>query len=609
MVGVLLAVTVARAGGGSALAGLGLVSLSVAHPPSGLLLTAGFLPLGSIATGFFKQPVPLTEVLVLGFLGGIALRSGWRRFAPGQVPLAVPLLALVVTVSYAVHLAGYRASLGPERFAREVLLLLSGGYFSPSLSLDRLEIVAAFLEGLGLFAAATCILAAWPGASLPFLRCLAVGAGGAAFLNINRLLTVAVSRGEGWEALVQLAGTLRINVHYPDVNAAGSYFALMLFVALGLTFRSRRLQRLVWAAVSVLIGSAMWLTSSRAAWLGACATAVLAIVVGAQQAHRERRQWIRLVLPVAALFVAAIAALLWMPNRLTGRGTSVALEVRRDMAVASIRMLAGAPVFGIGIGEFFSASQEALDDLPSGRYYQRENAHNAFLQLLTELGVVGFVLFLLVLAATGRRGFDTIRLRGGTVAAYAGALCGVVAFLLSALLGHPLLTPTVAYAFWLTLGGIAASGGPSLTRTTPRGLIGVVVVVLLASVPFRASARLRGENLEHVGYGLSGWRVAEDGTRYRIAETEGTVFAPAGAGVIEIPLSIEGDAAAPALVNVFIDSRLVNRIHVSEVGWTVYRVEARHLDARRFVPVTFSVAGGEPAVLRIGKVVVVGPVR
>src|SRR6185436_1236366 len=95
-----------------------------------------------------------------------------------------------------------------------------------------------------------------------------------------------------------------------------------------------------------------------------------------------------------------------------------------------------------------------------------ENAHNNFIQILAELGSFGLAGFLWLVAAflfAARKGVDRVEVRQAPeaagpetgadwTAAQLGLSGGVVAFLLSCLVSHPLLNTEVFWLFLLVTG-------------------------------------------------------------------------------------------------------------------------------------------------------------
>src|SRR5262249_51329506 len=113
-----------------------------------------------------------------------------------------------------------------------------------------------------------------------------------------------------------------------------------------------------------------------------------------------------------------------------------------------------------GAGRYFRDSPNFLTPQLAWSYGS-ENAHNNFLEITTETGIIGFFLYAAWFAgaltpplrALGRNPRDW-RLLGCTA--------GVVAFLGTCLTGHPLLVPEVAAAFFFQAALAASLGGSAL---------------------------------------------------------------------------------------------------------------------------------------------------
>ena len=182
--------------------------------------------------------------------------------------------------------------------------------------------------------------------------------------------------------------TQRLNIHYADVNAAGSYFVLTLFIAIGLTLVPKGR---AWFLSVVLVGSSAWIAGSRLAMM----TGLLAILLPAgARAMRIRRGGVRgTTLAVAALVLALLSATPRISSPSAGISSRRSPPCRSDGSLPrrAFGWRRRRPLFGVGMGRYYSrsgefSSPELLRMFPPAIH---ENAHNNFLQLLAELGMVG----------------------------------------------------------------------------------------------------------------------------------------------------------------------------------------------------------------------------
>ncbi len=112
------------------------------------------------------------------------------------------------------------------------------------------------------------------------------------------------------------------------------------------------------------------------------------------------------------------------------------------------QMVKDHPVFGVGIGSYYWLLWIYLNFPPESRIY--ENAHNYFLQIWAELGTVGLVSFLLIIAAILRQG---MQLLGRVEERYwrlitLGLVGGIAGFLLSQLTSHAMVLLEMQFIFW-----------------------------------------------------------------------------------------------------------------------------------------------------------------
>jgi hypothetical protein len=358
--------------------------------------------------------------------------------------------------------------------------------------------------------------------------------------------------------------------HIADVNAAGSFFALMVCVAAGVLARAlaegsggrtnATLERMLWAAGVAAAGIGLWLATSRSAtW---SVILVVPVTIGSLLLRRWSPR--RRAFAVAALAIVLVAAGAMRARLLERDPTYRGAGMRTEFAEASLRMIAERPAFGAGIGRYYATSRLFLP--PSLAWvYGFENAHNYFLQITAETGIIGGMLFgafvggLVWRTATGVRAAPAdYRL--------IGCAAGLTAFLVTCLTGHPLLVPEVAIPFWIVAGLACALAGSNLLRDRPyrsaqlrqpvglRVAVGAVAVALAASVPWRAERpRMTPPRAIEVT-GLYPAQFGADGSVLQWSTQYGSVFVPAAWRAVELPLRAAPESMRAGQVGVEIST-------------------------------------------------------
>ena len=191
----------------------------------------------------------------------------------------------------------------------------------------------------------------------------------------------------------RLAGT----IGEPNQLAAVLIAGLVLSLALAVIVRGRPLTRLILVFSAVLCLLTNFLTLSRAGLIALAATMVVSVFVAGR--------W-RVVVATTAVFV--LGAILIFFNfvatpdqraRVTSFGNT---SGRSDIWTVGWRMVQAHPVTGIGVGQF---QQSSVHYLIAPGAIQRSDlivdkpkvAHNIYLQVLAELGIVGLIPFVIIL--------------------------------------------------------------------------------------------------------------------------------------------------------------------------------------------------------------------
>jgi len=225
------------------------------------------------------------------------------------------------------------------------------------------------------------------------------------------------------------------------------------------------------------MGLALFLTFTRGSYLAIAMAipAMLSLYFKSVKNKKDRNVYIKIVL-LSLLLVIITITLIYFPHPLNKKGTALGkLRSRVDIKTllsgsSTLRRIAiwkftgmminDYPLLGSGLGtyafhtltyqaEFFSMGNNR-DIYPHGMAVQ---AHNEYLQLWSELGIIGLALFLWIIFAYYRNVFINIRnineKQQATVISLTG---GITAVLIDAIFGFPLQLATSISLFWMFLG-------------------------------------------------------------------------------------------------------------------------------------------------------------
>ncbi|MCW2792543.1 MAG: O-Antigen ligase [Nocardioides sp.] len=234
-------------------------------------------------------------------------------------------------------------------------------------------------------------------------------------------------------------------------------FAFFLVPAVPLALALRRSGRLTWpydlAAAIVLLGLVG--TLSRGALVGVAAMTLFALLT--------RMVRVRAALAVVAVLGAILAVTaarfpdlvdtsLHQKQYVAGQNVSE----RLDLWSAAGRMTLEHPVLGMGPGSFSLHHREYMDQLPDDVNHPLDVAHNTYLEVSSELGVLGLLTFLALLVTAYTGAWSRWRRDGDPVAA---AVC-------AGLVGTAVAATFVTEQYYLPLWLLGAFGAAfSLDRT------------------------------------------------------------------------------------------------------------------------------------------------
>ena len=548
------------------------------NPAAGLMLTAAMTPAAAFLA---PPPMRVPELLAWAFLATWLL-SVWRPISHGRLPRAVTILAalyaaalgaswLMLTVGSA---PGISASALPQFLVHSIPpdhLIFSSPEPETWTLLQMMTGVAMLLVSMATIAPNTALVdkLGWT-----LIACVTVLA---AATLVDVAMDWARMNYEGW-FLLRYARGERFSLHMADLNAAGSLYVLGGIVAAAIA-GARTKGRSFAIAALVVIAPAFWLTGSRAAFVATLAGFLILAVVRQQKSPTR----VQLVAATAALMLLVIAGAFTVDWQSDVQGSAASsARMRSQFMQTSARMLASAPVFGVGIGRYFDRSAEFMPaDLRA--IYGNENAHNYFAQQFAELGVVGGTLFLWFVCALLMAGWRSARARPAD-AMLAGLLAAAGAYLLTSVTGHPLLVPEAAFPFWVAAGALTGVVEHAEQRSskTLRHVAVAVCALLGAGVVSQLVAYANRQDTPPES-GFHGQETSSEGDTFRWMTRHAVTYVPNESGFVRLRVRVPTlPKTRPMMIETAIAGEVVDRRELPADQWVSYDIPSRRPTAAPF---------------------------
>ena len=538
-----------------------LFAITLVRPAIGLTAVALLAPLGDVLVPILgASPFRHAETLVVAFLAGwlANFAAADRRISTMSRSLASAMwfLGIVIVASVAANAVQLHRE-NPEVFSR-VLFELRELYLMTDDPIGA-HAAGALLEGMGLIAATAIISRRELGHRGVLLLALLTSAVAASVASLLLAYGQAPTLTLARQAAVGLPRYAATN---HDVNAVGSYYVLLLGIAIGFAVSGGRAWA-AWVIAAGLLLEGLVLTGSRAAL--ACA-ALLVFSITGRWLLRARSRKARLIVAIA--ITSVVVGLLPL---VASTGAMTSLGMRGDFNRSSLLMISARPLLGVGIGRYFWLSRLTLP--PSLAWvYGLENAHDYYLQMTAELGLVGLVGFGWLLAAALRTPLASV-LKGTADTATMACVSGALAYLTTAFSGHPFLVAETAIPFWLVMGIVTNS----TTRTAapsrwPRDAAIAGGCALLLTAPFRAGAPAIHPRASDDGFRATA--TDESGRVFREAEPFASLFIGPSVTAVEIPMRSTG---APMTVGLKVPRESSTTALVGS-DWTVVTIPLQGAD-------------------------------
>ncbi len=459
----------------------GLIGVSAWSPRSGLLALVTFLPVTAALQVLLRAGsvgLDVTDSWLMAFVVGASFRVlPAVVLSPSRLTAVAAVLLTAVLTSTAAELAAVQAVVPRQSILPELWRHITTGYWIDQGDFPVVHLALRWVTWLVTAMYAERIALGWAGDRARILKFWALGGSAGAVMALVRIAEIVMqSSMPTGQALMFVAREIRLSVLHPDVNAAGSYFALFLVPVLILWWPRRR--EWIWTVAVPLLVTGFALARSRAA-IGAVVL-TLGVAWSRMMTGRHRAVGLMAGAVLATAILGGAVALTSESNV----GLGDAFRVRVDLTQVAWRTMLRYPVFGVGLADYIRVSRRQIEpDMEALRAFapQGENAHNNVLQLGAELGVPAVLLFLTLVLTVASRAWSE---QAGS--ASSAMAVGVAAFLVTAVFGHPLLIPLVGAGFFLALGlapGLA--GRPDPVPPLLANVLWAVAVFYVVSLTFR----------------------------------------------------------------------------------------------------------------------------
>jgi hypothetical protein len=359
-------------------------------------------------------------VLLLWFLRMAVLREKWVAPRPLIILAGVLFLAFAVSLIHSEYLGQSTHALF-LKYGKYLVLMFA---VAEGVKEKRVAINMALI--LCLMATFLC----WDGFYQFF--------SGRDFLLFREAGRLDVSR-TGWSF-----HSFRAMATFPAANTFASYLVPVLMLGLALAFFYGSKTRTIALVKGVCLGCmvvCLLLTFSRGGLI-ACLAGILALAL-------LLKKKILGVIPVIFLVVFLFGMNLY-GNRAAQQGAiDPTVETRLWMLKGATRLFQTHPWTGIGLNTYYKNIEKSQDPTLSADY-----AHNSYIQMLAEVGIVGFMSFMALMIYWFGWGMSAFRKSHDTELKFllGGVLAGVFGLCVASFFDNVLFELLPATLFWILMG-------------------------------------------------------------------------------------------------------------------------------------------------------------
>lgn len=296
-----------------------------------------------------------------------------------------------------------------------------------------------------------------------------------------------------------------------NVNFLAEYLAIIINFALFLYLGGMTLSGdIAYILPLIMFFASLLMTRSRSGWISLAISITVSLLLILRYLRGRRHRLFRRFTKRKIFVLFALAGIVFfMVNRVRPITSDITFELKTLFTETpqqtniqrsliwwcTLNMIRDHPVRGVGIGNFkieYPRYRSVAEREIAGGRTRIERAHNDYLQVTAEMGIIGSAALLWLIVISFANGRRVLRAPAGTVwkALTVSLLGGFTAILINALFNFPLLNPSPSVFLWLIIGSLAlvsSSACLKRNRIEPE-----VIRIGLRSGPARALLLLAG---------------------------------------------------------------------------------------------------------------------
>jgi O-antigen ligase len=240
-------------------------------------------------------------------------------------------------------------------------------------------------------------------------------------------------------------------------NATGSVYAVVSVFALVFFLLSRKGEKAYYLIILLTCIVALLITKSRGALIGFAAGAFIAYCIHEKSILRFFRNMIIVIITfIPIVYVTGTYGRIIQIFHIK----DLSALMRIDMWQKAWFMFTQSPIFGIGFGRYNDAANYNIQNISAGLIgkpgifsiyntsqviFDSSNAHNSYLQLLAETGIIGLILMLAFWILCFKIIFKAYKITENNFSkkTYLAVLGGIITLFILSLTEHYMANPTV----------------------------------------------------------------------------------------------------------------------------------------------------------------------